>query len=132
MLKISEAGRVSDAGKLLMPMDRINEFFRQHKGKRVVARFEVSEPGSTEAQQAYYYNYVVPCVVEALRRQGTRLAEAATDAFLLSLYPCDPLTKDGEPIERAAQMDKSQMSDYLEWLIEFAAENFEVHIDDPV
>lgn len=132
MNKISESGIITENGQLRLPMDRINAFFAANKGKRVVVRFEAAEPGSSELQLAYYYNYIVPTVSAALYEQGTRMSERAVDRWLVEQYPGE---KDsgisGFDVMEARQMDKRQMSDYLNWLKQFAAENLYVYIEDP-
>lgn len=132
MNKISESGIITENGQLRLPMDRINAFFAANKGKRVVVRFEAAEPGSSELQLAYYYNYIVPTVSAALYEQGTRMSERAVDRWLVEQYPGE---KDsgisGFDVMEARQMDKRQMSDYLNWLKQFAAENLYVYIEEP-
>ena len=130
MVKISESGIITDNGQLRLPMDRLNAFFAANKGKRVVVRFEAATPGSTALQQAYYYNYVIPCVVEALREQGTRKTEDATDRWLMEEYPGGG-NSDTVSLVYARQLDQRQMSDFLEWLKQYAAENLYVYIEDP-
>lgn len=130
MDKISESGIITDNGQLRLPMDRLNAFFAANKGKRVVVRFEAATPGSTALQQAYYYNYIIPCVVEALREQGTRKSEDATDRWLMEEYPGGG-NPDTVSLVCARQLDQRQMSDFLDWLKQFAAENLYVYIEDP-
>ena len=130
MDKISESGIITDNGQLRLPMDRLNAFFSANKGKRVVVRFEAATPGSTALQQAYYYNYVIPCVVEALREQGTRKSEDATDRWLMEEYPGGG-NPDTVSLVCARQLDQRQMSDFLDWLKQYAAENLYVYIEDP-
>ena len=132
MNKISESGIITENGQLRLPMDRINAFFAANKGKRVVVKFEAAEPGSSELQLAYYYNYIVPTVSAALYEQGTRMSERAVDRWLVEQYPGE---KDsgisGFDVMEARQMDKRQMSDYLNWLKQFASENLYVYIEEP-
>ena len=128
--KISESGLIGDDGRLRMPMDRVNAFFAAHKGERVVVRFEAAAPGSTSAQLAYYYNYIIPCVVDALREQGTRMSEEQADRWLMELYPAGG-TLELMPLVHARQLNQLQMSDFLEWLKQYAAENLYVYIEDP-
>ena len=73
--KISESGIITDNGQLRLPMDRLNAFFAANKGKRVVVRFEAAEPGSSELQLAYYFNYIVPTIQTALWDNGDRRTE---------------------------------------------------------
>ena len=70
-----------------MPMDRLNAFFADHKGQRIIVRFEAASPGSSAAQLSYYYNYVLPSIVQALREQGTRMSEERADRWLMAEYP---------------------------------------------
>ena len=131
---ISESGLINANGQLLMPMDRVNAFFKQNKGKRVVVRFEAAEPGSSKLQLAYYYNYVVPTVTAALYEQGTRMSEKAVDKWLIEQYPGDKSESNiglGLDVMEARQLTQPQMFEFLDWLKQFAAENLSVYIEDP-
>ena len=129
--KISESGVIGTDGKLRLPMDRVNAFCAANKGRRVVVRFEAAAPGSSAALLGYYYNYVVPSIVSALREQGTRKSEDATDRFLIGQYPGDFGLEPGVYVSVARQLDQRQMLDYLEWLKQYAAENLYVYIEEP-
>mgnify|MGYP002521260176 CR=1 FL=1 len=128
--KISESGIVGTDGRLRMPMDRLNAFFADHKGERVVVRFEAAAPGSSKAQQAYYYQYVLPTIVDALREQGTRMTDEMADRWLMEEYPAGR-TFEMQTMVFARQLSQNQMSDFLDWLKQYAAENLSVYIDDP-
>ena len=132
--KLCESGIISEDGRLRLPMDRITEFCAANKGKRVIVQFEAAEPGSGELQLAYYYKYIVPTVSAALYKQGTRMCERAVDKWLVEQYPGEKderILGFGEDVKEARQMDKRQMSDFLDWLKQFAAENLYVYIEDP-
>ena len=134
MDKISESGVITVSGQLRMPMDRLNAFFSKHKGERVVVKFESAEPGSSELQLAYYYNYIVPTISAALHEQGTRMRERAVDKWLVEQYPGEKderILGFGDDVKEARNLDKRQMFDFLEWLKQFAAENLYVYIEDP-
>lgn len=128
--KISESGLIGADGKLRMPMDRVNAFFEAHKGERVVVRFESAERGSSALQLAYYYNYILPTVVQALYEQGTRISEERADRWLMEEYPSGG-NPDTVSLVCARQLDQCQMSDFLDWLKQYAAENLFVYIEDP-
>ena len=130
MDKISESGLVGADGRLRMPMDRLNAFFAKHKGERVIVRFEAAAPGSTALQLAYYYNYIVPTVCAALLETGQRMTEDWTDRWLVSQFP-GGFHYEGAEQHIARQLTKTQMSDFLEWLKQYAAENLYVYIEDP-
>lgn len=129
--KISESGIIGPNGQLRMPMDRLNAFFAEHKGERVVVRFEAAAPGSTALQLAYYYNYIVPTITVALLETGQRMTDEWTDRYLIQEYPGELRTQDGQLVLYGRQLTKTQMSEFLEWLKQFAAENLYVYIEDP-
>ena len=127
--KISESGIISENGLLRMPMDRLKAFFAEHKGERVVVRFEAAAPGSTALQLAYYYNYIVPTIQTALLETGERKTERQTDVWLRQ--QCVHCTSGLGDLMEARQMSKTDFSLFLEWLKQFAAENLYVYIEDP-
>ena len=156
--KISESGRINESGQLLMPMDRLNAFFKANKGKRVVVRFEAAEPGSTAAQLAYYYNYIVPTIQTALYETGERMNEKQVDQWIRkqasfvfekvvpgTIIPGETRIENDGTITRRLNVETigyteirgirdlsvAEMSDFLEWLKQFAAENLSVYIEDP-
>lgn len=128
--KISESGMIGNDGRLRMPMDRVNAFFAANKGQRVIVRFETAESGSSQLQLAYYYNYVVPTVAAALYEQGTRISEEKTDRWLIEQYP-GGFYYEGNQQFTGRQLTQPQMSEFLEWLKQYAAENLYVYIEDP-
>lgn len=127
--KISESGIITDNGQLRIPMDRLNAFFAANKGKRIVVRFEAAEPGSTELQLAYYFNYIVPTIQTALWENGDRRTEKQVDLWLRQ--QCASCYNDYGGLLEARQISKPDFSDFIEWLKQFAAENLYVYIEDP-
>lgn len=109
-------------------MDRLNAFFAENPGCRLIARFEVAEPGTTEAQRGYYFGYIIPTVQAAMREQGTIWSESRTDIMLRSM--CSDCYTD-EGLLEVEQMSRSQLSDFIEWIKQFAAENLYIYIEDP-
>lgn len=133
--KISESGLIGADGRLRIPMDRLNACFAEHKGERVVVRFYFDVPGSTAAQQSYYYQYVVPTIQQAFRETGERKSEKEVDKFLIEQYPGDKSEAEigfGVDVTEARFLNRSQMADFLEWVKQFAAEPpLSVYVDDP-
>ena len=132
--KISESGLIGTDGRLRIPMDRVNAWCAEHKGERVVVRFEAAAHGSSAALLAYYYNYIVPAVVAALYEQGTRKSEKAVDKWLVQEYPGEKDERQlgvGTDVMEARELDQHQMLDFLDWLKQYAAENLDVYIEDP-
>lgn len=129
MDKISESGIITDNGQLRLPMDRLNAFLAANKGKRVVVRFEAAEPGSSELQLAYYFNYIVPTIQTALWENGDRRTEKQVDLWLRQ--QCASCYNEYGGLLEARQISKPDFSDFIEWLKQFAAENLYVYIEDP-
>lgn len=129
MDKLSESGIITDNGQLRLPMDRLNAFFSANKGKRVVVRFEAAEPGSSELQLAYYFNYIVPTIQTALWENGDRRTEKQVDLWLRQ--QCASCYNEYGGLLEARQISKPDFSDFIEWLKQFAAENLYVYIEDP-
>lgn len=129
MDKLSESGIITENGQLRLPMDRLNAFLAANKGKRVVVRFEAAEPGSSELQLAYYFNYIVPTIQTALWETGDRRTEKQVDLWLRQ--QCASCYNDYGGLLEARQISKPDFSDFIEWLKQFAAENLYVYIEDP-
>lgn len=142
--KISESGLIGTNGRLRIPMERVNAWCAEHKGERVVIRFDAAAPGSSELQLAYYYNYIVPTIQTALYELGERMNEKKVDEWLRQQCPSIFETFIPPTKEQAEQgylgctetkgirdLSVSEMSDYLDWLKQFAAENLYVYIEDP-
>lgn len=127
--KISESGVIGTDGKLRLPMDRLNAFFAANKGQRVIVRFEAAAPGSTAAQLAYYFQYIVPTIQTALWETGDRKTEKQVDLWLRQ--QCAVCTSGWGDLMDARQMSKTDFSEFLEWIKQFAAENLYVYIEDP-
>lgn len=129
-------GIVDDSGHLRMPMADVNDFFRKHKGERIVARFMAYPRCSSEALKGYYYNYVVPTIRRALKEVGDARTDAETDEYLRQTCPllqCQ--TKDengwsGRTME-IEELGNRMMIDFLEWLKMWSAENLSVYIEEP-
>ena len=128
--KLVESGMIGADGRLRLPMDRINAYAAANKGKRIIARFQAVEPGSTEAQKAYYYSYILPTVQAAEWDLGNRMTEEAVDSFLIGQYPFDKETADGNAVTAGRELNQKQMSDFIDWLKMFAAQNYSVYIED--
>ena len=66
----------------------------------------------------------------ALHENGVRLNEEKTDEYLVFEYPGDSLTPMGTNARKGRELNKSQMSDFIDWLKQYAAENYSVYIED--
>ena len=124
MTQIVESGEVTENGKMRLPMDRINEFLNQNKGKRLIVTFEVAEHGSSNALLRYYFGYIVPTVQQALTKLGNRITRKETEEWLRSI---SPIMEGKESVNDVPQAD---MWEHIEFLKEYCAENLSVYIEE--
>ena len=125
--KISESGLINQQGQLKMPMDRLNEFFQQHKGKRIIMQIEAVEKGTSMAQIAYWYKYIVPTVQKGLKEMGERKNVRQVDIWLREKYgEYDENEKLVEPIG----MSRDSFADMIDQIKQMGAEYLGIYIED--
>lgn len=136
--EIETTGTVDQSGKLKMYMGELNAFLAQHKGERILAQFTAIPVGTSEALTGYYFKYIVPTIKAALLETGERKTEQETDEWLRELSPiCWNEHVDLETgeyfheIHSVVELGNSAMTEFIEWIKEFAAENLNVFIEDP-
>ena len=121
-----------------MYMGEVNEFFKSWKGSRIVARFIVASPGSSEALKGYYFNYVVPTFKNAIWESGERKTEEQTEKFLRELSPImyeqTPNIETGKyetRLRSVSELSNAELVEHIEHLKQTAAEEYNTFIDDP-
>ncbi len=121
-----------------MYMGELNAFFKEWKGARIVARFSVASPGSSEALKGYYFNYVVPTFKQAIWDSGERKTEEQTERFLRELSPVmyeqTPDVETGQyetRLREIRELSNAELIEHIDTLKQIAAENYSVFIDDP-
>lgn len=121
-----------------MYMGELNAFFKEWKGARIVARFSVASPGSSEALKGYYFNYVVPTFKQAIWDSGERKTEEQTERFLRELSPVmyeqTPNVETGQyetRLREIRELSNAELIEHIDTLKQIAAENYSVFIDDP-
>lgn len=136
--QISATGTINNEGRLLMYMGEINDFCRQHKGERVVVRFEAVPIGTSQALRGYYYNYVVPTFRRAIWESGERKTEEDAERFLREISPiaieCTPDTKTGRytrKLREITEMSNAELVEHIETLKQIGAEEYNIYIEDP-
>ena len=129
---------INNNGGLVMYMGEVNDFFRQHKGSRIIARFIVSKPGSSEALKGYYFNYVVPTFKQAIWESGDRKTEEQTELFLRELSPVMYAEKVNEDtgeysheLRKIADLSNSELIEHIDFLKQLASEEYYFYIADP-
>lgn len=121
-----------------MYMGELNAFFKEWKGARIVARFSVASPGSSEALKGYYFNYVVPTFKQAIWDSGERKTEEQTEHFLRELSPVmyeqTPDVETGQyetRLREIRELSNAELIEHIDTLKQIAAEEYSVFIDDP-
>ena len=133
-----EKARNNSNGGLAMYMGELNEFFKGWKGSRIIARFTVASPGSSEALKGYYFNYVVPTFKHAIWEAGERLTEEQTERRLREFSPIMYVERVNEEtgvyshdLRTVADLSNAELIEHIETLKQIAAEEYNTFIDDP-
>lgn len=129
---------INNNGGLAMYMGELNAFFKEWKGARIVARFSVASPGSSEALKGYYFNYIVPTFKQAIWDSGERKTEEQTERFLRELSPVMyeqiPDVETGQyetRLREIRELSNAELIEHIDTLKQIAAEEYSVFIDDP-
>lgn len=136
--EITATGTINNNGGLAMYMGELNEFFKGWKGSRIVARFIVASPGSSEALKGYYFNYVVPTFKHAIWEAGERLTEEQTERRLREfspiMYEQTPNIDTGKyetRLRTIAELSNAELIEHIEFLKQLASEEYYLYIADP-
>ena len=136
--KISVTGTIDNNGNLRMYMDELKQFFRMHKGCRVMAKFMVETQGSSEALKGYYYNCVVPSFQEGMWDAGERLTEEDAEIKMRELSPImleqefnEETGKYTTRLREISELSNAELVEYIDHLKQIAAEEYSIYIEDP-
>lgn len=136
--EIAVPGTVTSSGGLKMFMGEVNEFFKQHKGEKIIARFIAIGNEPSHIQRGYYFNYIVPEMKTALWQNGDRKTEEETETFLREIspvcYSVIPNITTGryeKTLRPFTDLSSAELSEHIEFIKQTAAEEYGVFIDDP-
>ena len=136
--EITATGTINNNGGLAMYMGELNEFFKGWKGSRIIARFIVASPGSSEALKGYYFNYVVPTFRHAIWEAGERLTEEQTERRLREsspiMYEQTPNIDTGKyetRLRTIVELSNAELIEHIEFLKQLASEEYYLYIADP-
>ena len=124
---ICESGLIGMDGKLRIPMDRLEQFFREHLGERAIVKVQALERHSSPAMLGYYFGYVLPTLRKAYAERGELLTEKMVHEKLWWAYPGEH-----DPVQEIREAPYSQVYNFIEWLKQYAAENLDCYIEDPM
>jgi hypothetical protein len=133
MQKLELTGHIEDDGVLkIHNKNALNEWSAQNKGKNVLVRFERRGSKRSLPQNRYYHGVVVQMVMMGLRDIGYCLSHDETHFFIKQKFnPVQIPNKHGEAIElpgSTTQMNKTDFSEYIERIAQWAAEYLSVVI----
>ena len=136
--KISVTGTIDNNGNLRMYMDELKQFFKMHKGCRVIAKFMIESQGSSEALKGYYYNCVVPSFQEGMWDAGERLTEEEAEIKMRELSPImleqefnENTGKCTTRLREISELSNAELVEYIDHLKQVAAEEYSIYIEDP-
>jgi NurA-like 5'-3' nuclease len=136
--KISVTGTIDNNGNLRMYMDELKQFFKMHKGCRVIAKFMIESQGSSEALKGYYYNCVVPSFQEGMWDAGERLTEEDAEIKMRELSPImleqefnEETGKYTTRLREVSELSNAELVEYIDHLKQIAAEEYSIYIEDP-
>lgn len=135
--EIEISGKIDDNGKLAMYMGELNEFLAKWKGARVIATFKVVPKGTSEALKSYYFKVVVPSVRRKMWELGTRMTYAQIEIFLKENSPImldevvDVNGISSVKLRDISSLSVIELSEHIDTIKQFAAENFNLYIEDP-
>ena len=136
--KITVTGTIDNNGNLRMYMDELKQFFKMHKGCRVIAKFMIESQGSSEALKGYYYNCVVPSFQEGMWDAGERLTEEDAEIKMRELSPImleqeynEETGKYTTRLREISELSNAELVEYIDHLKQIAAEEYSIYIEDP-
>ena len=136
--KIAVTGTIDNNGNLRMYMDELKQFFKMHKGCRVIAKFMIESQGSSEALKGYYYNCVVPSFQEGMWDAGERLTEEEAEIKMRELSPImleqefnENTGKCTTRLREISELSNAELVEYIDHLKQIAAEEYSIYIEDP-
>jgi ferritin-like protein len=136
--KIAVTGTIDNNGNLRMYMDELKQFFKMHKGCRVIAKFMIESQGSSEALKGYYYNCVVPSFQEGMWDAGERLTEEDAEIKMRELSPImleqefdEKTGKCTTRLREISELSNAELVEYIDHLKQIAAEEYSIYIEDP-
>lgn len=134
--KKTAIGRIGANGVLSLPWDSFNEFCNQHRGKVAIVRIEIQPTEPSEKTANYYFGYIVPTMQSVFYEvYGERWTKSQTDQKIRELCPLfyEETRENGKwraRLKEFEELDQAEINDAISWLFQFAAENFNVVLQD--
>lgn len=113
------------------------DFCAQHPGKRIEISYKVVDDHDTSRQRGYYRGVVVPNVRLGFLNLGVRMSEAKVHEELrrmssVGVHFIDIGPNTIQDVKSTADFEKEDWQEYIDEVIQFAAEHLNVVVPEPV
>jgi hypothetical protein len=129
-------GNISESGEVVIHNRRLlREWASRFKGKNIKIRIERAGSRRSHPQLNYYFGVVVEEIRLALLQLGHQMTKEETHDFLKGKFNAVQIANSqGEAIEvpgSTATMTKTEFGEYIDKIIQFAAEYLNIQIPLP-
>lgn len=133
MTKLELTGHITEEGVMTIHnKPALSEWARQNPGRNILVKFERRGSKRSLPQNRYYHGIVVQSVMLGLREIGYSMSHDETHFFLKQKFnPIQVPNKNAEAIELPGSttvLNKTEFSDYIERIAQWAAEYLSVVI----
>lgn len=130
-------GRIEKGGEIVAHWDAIRDFLSSHVGSSVFLRFDIQPKEASERTKNYFFGYIIPEMRSVFHREyGEWLTEEGTYDAIRRVCPLfiKEERKDGKWVKRYREweeMDQSETNEAIDWIYQWAAEQFSKVLDYP-
>lgn len=129
-------GRIGDDGELIANWPVMAEFLAMHKGKAVILRAELQPKEASEKTKNYFFGYIVPEMRNAYLENGEHLTKSETYDRIRNACPLFIKEErvNGEWRRRLMEweeLDQCECNEVIDFIVQYAAENFYKILDLP-
>ena len=130
-------GRINAEGDLIAPMQLLQDFCNLNRERSVIIRVEVQPQEAGEKIRNYVFGYVIPEMQRILHDNGEDYTRAQTFEYLKSICPVfleEEYLGNGKWKQRKKEweeLDKAEVVEFVAWVQQLAAIEFNQIIQDP-
>ena len=123
-LKLS--GKIKKGKIKLSGVNDLNEFLSCYEGHNIIYNLTILPKKNPEKMIAYFYGLILPELQKKYHESGERKFLDEIERELLLTYPFTDYQ------EKVSEFNYVELYDFLEWLHQRAAENFNLIIMKPI
>lgn len=136
--KLVQNGQIDAKGQLRFYVDALKDWARQFRNEKIIITYEVLPKEQSKLLRAYYFNYVVKEFQQAIKENGEHLTFEQTEQRMRESAPMLEVAHYdfGRCLTRYTtkevdELSNEEFAEYIEFLKEYAAENYNIYIEDP-